>query len=68
MRGRHEAGSLLVTGQDQFDLRGTQRLHNVEVFFPGDTKNSIYSLILQGGDEKVRSLCHFSILVVEPRH
>ena len=58
MRGRHEAGRLLVPRQDQLDPRGAQRLHDVEIFLAGDAENPIHALVLQGGDEEVRALCH----------
>ena len=59
MRGRHEAGRLLVTRHDQFDARGAQRLHDVEIFLAGHAENPVDALVLEGGDEEIRSLFHF---------
>ena len=47
---RHKRCSLLVPRDDECDLRAVQRLDHVQVFFTGNSENSLDSLILQRCD------------------
>ena len=51
---RHEAGALLVAGQDQPDLlRPAQRIEHVEIFLAGNAENIFDALFLEALDEQV---------------
>jgi len=58
VRCRHESRSLFVPRENKFYFRVTQRLHDIEIFFPGNTEDPLNSFILQGGDEKIRTFSH----------
>jgi RNase P subunit RPR2 len=56
MRGCHECRRLLMAGQHQLDRRTAQRFDDVEIFFPGDPKDLLYSLVLQCGNKQVGTI------------
>lgn len=53
IRGRHEAGGLLMTGEHEPDARMAQRLQQVEVFFTGNAEQVLDLLGLQRLHEQV---------------
>lgn len=55
MRGGHEGGSLLVTGQHQLDFGGAERFHEIEILLAGYAEDAIDALVLQRRDKQVRS-------------
>jgi len=40
-----------MPGQDELDLRGAQRFHNVEIFLAGNAEDAIDALVLQRRDQ-----------------
>src|ERR1700722_11833096 len=56
--GRHERRGLLVAGQDELDRGFSKGFDDIQVFFSRDPKNPINVLILEGGDEQIRSFEH----------
>jgi hypothetical protein len=52
-RGCHEAGRLLVAGDDEPDARGAQGLDEVQVFFARHAEDVLYPLILEAPDEEI---------------
>ncbi|OTP79316.1 hypothetical protein PAMC26577_01995 [Caballeronia sordidicola] len=51
--GRHECRRLLMAGDDQLDVRASQRLDDVEIFFARHRENAIDALVLQRLDEQI---------------
>jgi hypothetical protein len=56
--GRHEAGSLLVPRQHEFDLRAPQRLQHVEILLAGNGEDVRDALVLEGGHQQIGAFCH----------
>ena len=46
----HEAGRLLVAGDDEFDRGIAQRFDDVEVLLPGHAEDALDALVFQRGD------------------
>ena len=55
---RHEAGGLLVPGQDQPDLGVPQGFQNVEVFLARNREDTRHALVFECRDQKIRAFCH----------
>ena len=55
---RHEGRGLLMAGDDQLDRRFADGFDDVEVFLAGNSEDPINTLVLEGGDEKIRALDH----------
>src|SRR5271165_743741 len=55
---RHEGRSLLMPGDDELDRRFADGFDDVEVFLAGNSEDSINTLVLKGGDEKIRTFDH----------
>ncbi|OTP68736.1 hypothetical protein PAMC26577_32475 [Caballeronia sordidicola] len=51
--GRHEGCRLLMAGDDKLDVRVSQRLDDVEIFFARHRENAIDALILQRLDKQI---------------
>ena len=70
-RGRHEAGRLLVAGDDEADVRGAQGLDEVQVFFARHAEDVPHPLILEASDEEItrfHGLPHENVLPPILRH
>jgi hypothetical protein len=62
IRGCHERCRLLMSGYDQLDRGLPKAFDDVEVLFTRDPKDSIDALVLEGCNEKIRSLHSRSFL------
>ena len=51
--GGHEAGGLLMTGEDEADLRGAKRFEQIEIFLTGNAEDIFDALVFEAADEKV---------------
>ena len=54
----HERGALLVPGQHQLDRGSAQTLDHVEIFLAGNAEDAVDALVLQRGDNQVRTFGH----------
>src|SRR5215218_6711297 len=60
--GSHEGGRLLVAGEHELDRGCTERLDHVEVLLAGDAEDAVDALVLEGCNQKIRTLGHGSQL------
>ena len=63
-----ESGRLLMARHHEFDGEAPQALDDVEILLPGHSEDSIDALVLERGDEKIRSLhVRFPLWIQQPQ-
>jgi len=50
-----------MAGEDQLDLRSTERFEEVEILLTGDAEDPRDALVLERGNEKIRTLGHAAL-------